>query len=506
MDGHSVSLREESGLAQVQRLVKIGVLPDDVLVEIFNFYVKIRTFRYWKFPLRNTWHTLVHVCCRWRYLVFSSPHYLNLQLEYEGHRPMSEVPGVWPVLPVILGPRPSEFNNPESDQQLDNMVAALESEHYDRIRQIYINNMTQSLWERFAAAMQKPFPELTHLEVWGNGVLVPVLPGSFLGGSAPRLRELILARIPFPSIPKLLLSANGLVKLSLLDIPDSGCFSPEAMSTALSMMTRLESLDLQFHSPRSRPDPASRSLLPPTRFVLPALTELMFKGVYEYLEDLLARIDTPLLYDLQITFFTDLNFDLPRLHRLIGHAEEFKSFDHARVLISSHSIQLLLSRKTPVLNHLGLLSLRINCKALEWQLSSLAQVCGSSFPLISALEELEIHGDHPSSDWKHDMENAQWLELLDPFTALKHLSLRDRIPLHVCSALAELSGERVTEVLPSLENIYISFAYLPDGSRKAIATFVSARRRSGHPVRVYRESGSRSRSWIDIKEDLESGD
>jgi hypothetical protein len=275
------------------------MLPDDVLVEIFDFYVNIEILL--DTP-QMTWHALVHVCRRWRYLVFASPRRLNLRLEYGGHGPMSEVLDAWPVLPVILISRAANLPDPKSDQRWDNMVAALESEHYNRICEIYISDMTNSRWERFAAAMQKPFPELTHLEVSVYGDLVPVLPDSFLGGSAPRLRELRLRSIPFPSMPKLLLSANGLVTLSLWDIPDSGYISPDAMATALTVMTRLESLDLQFRSPRSRPDPASRPLPPPTRFVLPALTELTFKGVYEYLEDLLARIDAPLLYYLSSHF------------------------------------------------------------------------------------------------------------------------------------------------------------------------------------------------------------
>jgi len=74
----------------------IDILPDDVLVEIF-FYVNIKVPN-----LRNPWHVLVHVCRRWRYLVFASPRQLNLQIEYEGHRPMSEALDPWPVLPVLL--------------------------------------------------------------------------------------------------------------------------------------------------------------------------------------------------------------------------------------------------------------------------------------------------------------------------------------------------------------------------------------------------------------------
>jgi len=65
------------------------MLHDDVLLEIFNFYVHIN-YPTWDTP-RNTWHALVHVCRRWRYIVFASPRRLNLRLVYGGRGPMSEV-------------------------------------------------------------------------------------------------------------------------------------------------------------------------------------------------------------------------------------------------------------------------------------------------------------------------------------------------------------------------------------------------------------------------------
>jgi len=422
--------------------------------------------------------------------VFASPRRLNLRLEYGGHRPMSEVLDAWPVLPVILTSSvetlPSGLRHPKSDQRWDNRVAALESEHYSRIYEIYISDMTNSRWERFAAAMQKPFPELTHLDVLadGDGDVMSVLPDSFLGGAAPRLRTLSLRNIPFPSIPKLLLSANGLVTLSLWGIPDSGYISPDAMATALTVMTRLETLRLRFRSPRPRPNPTSRSLPPPTRFVLPALIEFMFGGVYQYLEELLSRIDVPLLYRLYIIFFMDLNFDVPQLHRLIGHAEEFKAFDHAEVLILNRLIRLSLYPKTGMVDHPKLLELQINCSELNWQLSSLAQVCSSSFPFISTLEELEI-GEYDyssSSRWKDELENTQWLELLYPFAALKNLYLTHEIALGVCVALQELSGERATEVLPALCNLFVDGSRSFEHIQEAIEPFVSARQLSGNPV------------------------
>src|SRR5712671_6624848 len=382
------------------------MLSDNVLVDIFDSYVNDYH------PLRetppNAWHTLVHVCRRWRYLVFASPRRLNLRLEYEGHQPMSKVLDAWPVLPVILLSDFSKVSHRKSEQRRDNRLAALESEHYNRICEIYFSDITNSCWGRFASAMQKPFPELIHLELSVNGNVVPVLPDSFLGGSAPRLRELWLKSVPFPSMPKLFSSGNSLVKLYLEDIPESGYISPDTMATALTVMTRLESLHLEFRSPRPRPDTASRSLPPSTRFSLPVLTKLTFKGVHEYLEDLLARIDVdvPLLDRLHIVFFMDLDFDVPQLRRFISHVEGFKAFDHAKVSIAGHLIQLLLHSKFD--SHR--LELRISCRELDYQLSSLAQVLSSSFLIISTLEELEIKEHNLSSpQWKDDMENAQWL-------------------------------------------------------------------------------------------------
>jgi len=61
-----------------------------------------------------------------------------------------------------------------------------------------------------------PFPELTKLQLFSGGETPPVAPDSFLGGSAPHLRIFELDSIPFPGLPKLLLSATHLDNLDLL--------------------------------------------------------------------------------------------------------------------------------------------------------------------------------------------------------------------------------------------------------------------------------------------------
>ena len=80
----------------------------------------------------------------------------------------------------------------------------------------------------------------------------------------------------------------------LQNIPHSGYISPEAMATCLSMLTSSSNhFRLEFESPHSCPDQESRRPPPPTRFILPALRTFLFKGVNEYLEEFMARIDAP---------------------------------------------------------------------------------------------------------------------------------------------------------------------------------------------------------------------
>jgi hypothetical protein len=61
----------------------------------------------------------------------------------------------------------------------------------------------------------KPFPELIHLQLRAYDEPAPVVPDSFIDGSAPRLRYLNWDGIPYPGLPKLLLSATDLVTLQL---------------------------------------------------------------------------------------------------------------------------------------------------------------------------------------------------------------------------------------------------------------------------------------------------
>lgn len=193
---------------------------------------------------------------------------------------------------------------------MDSIVAALE--HNNRVCQITLEYVTSSQLGEIWAAMRKPFPELTHLQLRAPDELAPVVPNSFVDGSAPRLRYLSWDGIPYPGLPKLLLSTTCLVTLQLWNIPHSGYFSPEIMATPLSALTSLESFWLGFQSPRSLPSRESRRQRPLTRATLPALTDLWFKGLSEYMEGFVASIDAPRLDSLDVTFFHQLVFVSPQ--------------------------------------------------------------------------------------------------------------------------------------------------------------------------------------------------
>src|SRR5258707_459304 len=290
--------------------VTIDVLPDVALLEIFDCYMN-QEDSYSRSI--QAWHTLVHVCRKWRSVVFGSPLRLNLRLYCTEKTPVREMLAVWPPLPIVV------WRNSEGTGDIDNIMAALE--HNDRVCEIHLFDVTRSHLKEVLAPMQKPYPVLTDLTIWrqwGDDGAAPIVPESFLGGSAPPLRHLYLDGIPFPGLPKLLLSATHLVTLHLWNIPNSGYFTPKAIVTGLSTSTSLEVLRLDFESPLSHPKRESRRPPPLTRSILPALTMFRFMGASEHLDDLVARIDTPLLDSLQIRFFHQLIFDTPQLVQFIS--------------------------------------------------------------------------------------------------------------------------------------------------------------------------------------------
>ena len=217
----------------------IDVLSDNVLLDIFDFCAN-EDIGLTKKGI-EAWQTLVHVCRRWRSVVFGSTHRLDLRLFFTAKTPARDTLDVWPALPLLI-----QCRGNYTTETVDNIIAVLECS--DRVSQIDMIIPGSYLENVLPIMLQGPFPELTHFSLelpLRDGTMTTALPSSFLGGSAPRLRTFVLDYIPFPGLPKLLSFATHLVSLHC-NIPYSGYISPKSMATCLSVLTRLEYLSLRF--------------------------------------------------------------------------------------------------------------------------------------------------------------------------------------------------------------------------------------------------------------------
>jgi len=436
--------------------------------------------------MAQEWHTLIHVCRRWRYIIFASPRVLNLRLLCTIGTPVRARLAIWPAIPIaIIG----SVDSTPLEVVADNIMASLE--HKDRVYRIDLQRIPNSLMGRIAAAMEEPFPMLTDLALHATA---PVLPDSFLGGSAPGLQSLRLTSVPFPALWKFLPTATHLVFLELWDVPHSGYISPSAMATCLSALMRLEELHLGFQSPRSHPDRANQRLPPQTRLILPALSTLQFKGVSEYFEDLVAQIDAPLLNDVWIVFLHQLVFDTPQLLQFFSRANGFKVHPRANVRFCGDFVRVSLYSQTKTSSSREF-TLLIKCRDTDWQLSSLAQFCSSFLPPLSTVQLLNLYGGPTQS--LDDMEVTQWLELLQPFTAVKNLYICDELAPHIVPAL---QGE--TGVLLALKYLILDRRQSSGHVQEAIEGFTAERQLSGHPVaaRYKSTTGDNTESWWNIND------
>jgi len=467
------------------------MLHDNALLEIFDSYRKLvrHLDGMWK------WQKLAHVCRRWRHIVLASPRRLDLRIACNPRTPTRRLLDIWPPFPISI----SGLTWLRTDARCkDNVIAALERR--DRVFEIDLSYIPSAELGQIASTMEEPFPALTRLRVHPDSrkldlttrevtrVAALPLPNAFLGGSAPRLREFTLRNIAFPALPNLVLSATHFQKLQLFDVPHAGYISPQAMATFLLALPNLKSLTIEFPSPESRP----LQMTPPplTHAILPSLTYFQFDGASEYLVDFITQVDTPLLDRLYMTFSSDLVFDFPRLYKFLDRTDGRKPFVWAELRLRPWQVMVFLESSSTF-------EMNIGCKVSDWPaLESMTRLCDQLIPLLSQVEYLEIHEDcwediwdgvkfMDEQEWQELVDDPGWLELLSPFLSVKSLYIADRLGLILSSVLEKVTGERVTEVLPALQNLFIQNLWPHEESvEEAITPFVSARQLYDHPIVV----------------------
>jgi hypothetical protein len=103
-------------------------------------------------------------------------------------------------------------------------------------------------------------------------------------------------------------------------------------------------------------------------------------------------------------------------------------------------------------------------------------------PPLSTVEDLYIEDRNWQLAWKN--EDTLWSQLLLPFTMVRNLYLSEEVAPGIAAALRGLVGDRITEVLPSLQNIFVEGFKESGPVPENLGRFVTARRPSHHPITI----------------------
>jgi hypothetical protein len=445
----------------------INDLPDNVFVEIFSFcrMDEVKTWSRWNYPWK--WHRLAHVCQTWRHIMFASSRHLYLEHVCTYGTPVKKTLGYLQAFPIIVSFLNDDFRNGDAD----NLIATLE--HRDRVKVVQIN-VPPSLFEELTTAMREPLPALTHLRLessWESDPFVdlPIIPGTFLGGCAPRLKTIYIACIPYPAAPTLLSSARDLVDVDLRYIPSSGFIPPEAMVASLAALPKLQSLAFVFQRGMSY---HHRIRLPSiTRTVLPALTGFTFSGLFEYFEYFVAQIDAPQLMYLHIDLDEDpgTDYQIPQLCKFIDRSDILNSklthFMRADLTVDLFAAIVQLREG-------DMPSFRLSI-----QVDAISQVVNQLSALLTHVDCLFIYS--LMGEGERLGNGIQWLELFRPFTATKALSADDELSSYISLALKNVTSDMAAEVLPTL-----SLLRLKNELIQSMKKFAAARRNVGLPVAI----------------------
>jgi len=207
-----------------------------------------------------------------------------------------------------------------------------------------------------------------------------------------------------------------------------------------------------------------RILLPETRAVLPRIQRIEFNGSSAYLEDLVARIDTPRLDLFPIQYLDRLDFQVPHLsefvdrlnRKLFQFGDAVVYFQLTRGVVSfafRHENKLRLDPFPLVLE--SSISIYISGEGIDQQVSRMTLVLSQTSAMLADVVHLVIgigiEVDGLESNRQDSIGNIAWLEHLRPFTAVKTLRVPEVLAGSVALALEGIIGEKGIQMLPSVD-------------------------------------------------------
>jgi hypothetical protein len=460
----------------LSRQATIGSLSDQVLLKIFRYYLDASP---------RFWPRLLHICPRWRRIVFVSSRALPIRLVCTHGSPIPKALSLWPaLLPIDVKYGGFQELDPTPEDE-DNIMAALRQ--FYPVRSISLT-ITSSLLEKLYS-IKHTFPRLENLILLSRHYVRQTLPIAFRHTS--HLHCLHLTGFTAPNLLQLLLSSRNLVDLQLHDVLDPRHVSLEAFTNALSEMAQLRSLSLHFLSTDVYLASHSSTV---GNVLLPVISRFNFRGSSAFLEDLVAIIDAPRLEDIEVTYFPEPEL-WPQSHRLpctfnnlvdfIKRIEMHDSHRRADILSSENAISVSLTQPGASTR----LKLQLLCKPLHDQLTFITRICKyfSGFKV----EDLRINSTQLSSE----ESRCSWVGFIGPFKSVKwfHVAGHMMELVQDLPMIDERSGARSDgpkegfrrSRLPALQKLYVQ----QPGPRHAplsvpIVSFMISRWQSGHPIAV----------------------
>ena len=469
----------------------IHILDDDSLLNIFHLYRPAvfdgdehddhRLFGGKKWYRERWWYQLVHVCQRWRDLIFRSASHLDLCLVCTFGTPITDMLANSPPFPLIID-YPGQ-DHPIAAECENEIIFALE-QHHERVRRIRLFVPTPNI-ERLITVIEGEYPILEYLilatpiEDKSTGLM---LTETF---HAPHLRHLQLTGIAIPIGSRLLTTAVGLIVLALNMKHPSGYLQPNTLLQWISFMPELEMLAVFFGFPVLSRDVERQLMRAPitTHVTLPNLLGLTFRGASAYMEAFVPHITTSRLEKCQIALPNQLTISIPRLLQFINTTENLR-FNRAAFLFYDERVTVGVYPDENAKAYS--LSLVVDCWHLDWQVSSAVQISNALSQKFSAVVYLTFgHEEHSrSSGERNEVDRNEWRKLLMSFNNVKTLDIRDYGLVGEFSHCLQLDdGEHPLELLPELQElIFLECTAVGD----AFAKFIDARKNAGRPVTLTR--------------------
>ncbi|KAI0278463.1 hypothetical protein BGY98DRAFT_1096703 [Russula aff. rugulosa BPL654] len=463
----------------------IHILDDYSLLNVFYLYrprlsgehedikTHIESGRPW--DNGHWWFKLTHVCRRWRGLVLGSASHLGLCLVCTNGTPVGDMLIHAPPLPLVIDYHCFDGGLFEGDEE--EIILALEQR--ERVRYIRFIIPLSNL-RKLIMAIDEEYPTLEYLDLSRpnseDDKVALILPKTL---QAPRLRHLLLYLIAPPIGSRLLITAVGLVSLEIIHPP---YIHPAVLLQWLPFLPQLENL-VYFTLPVPNRDVERQLIQTPitTHITLPNLCSFAVEGPSAYLEALFRRITAHRLETLEIGFFKQLTFYVPRLLQFMNTTENFRfdrvefEFDDERVFVGVYPLEA----------ETAAFSINVKCRHLDWQVTSVAQIFNALSQMFSTVEHLTFeHEAHSQSSEEHnEVDRTEWRKLLRSFRNVKTLSIENGLIEELSRCLSLEDGEHPLEVLPELQELTYS------GSGKAgdkFTSFIDSRRNADRPVTLIR--------------------